>query len=422
MKLISWNVNGLRACLTHDFAASFAALDADIFSVQETKMQPGQADFAPEGYTEYTYSAEKKGYSGTACWCRQPPLAVTTGIGIEEHDHEGRVLTLEYPAFYLVNCYTPNSQDGLKRLDYRMTWEDAFRAYLLALDAKKPVILCGDLNVAHTEQDIKNAKTNRMSAGFTDQERAKMTELLEAGFADSFRVLHPDEVKYSWWSYRFHAREKNAGASTTLSFPAALPIRSARRRSTTRSSAPTTARWNWSSTCELPFISNQQRRVSMLKNYLLVFFVSMVPVVELRGAIPIGLGLGLPVLPTYVICVLGNMLPVPFIYLFARRFLIWGYHKPVIGPICRFFIVKGEKGGRKLEEKAGKGLTVALLLFVGIPLPGTGAWTGTLAASILDMKFKDVLIACMGGVLLAGIIMGLASMGVLGAASSLFAV
>ena len=160
----------------------------------------------------------------------------------------------------------------------------------------------------------------------------------------------------------------------------------------------------------------------MLKNYLLVFFVSMVPVVELRGAIPIGLGLGLPVLPTYVICVLGNMLPVPFIYLFARRFLIWGYHKPVIGPICRFFIVKGEKGGRKLEEKAGKGLTVALLLFVGIPLPGTGAWTGTLAASILDMKFKDVLIASMGGVLLAGIIMGLASMGVLGAASSLFAV
>ena len=180
MKLISWNVNGLRACLTHGFAESFAALDADIFSVQETKMQPGQADFAPEGYTEYTYSAEKKGYSGTACWCRQVPLAVTTGI-------------------------------GLKRLDYRMTWEDAFRAYLLGLDAKKPVILCGDLNVAHTEMDIKNAKTNRMSAGFTDQERAKMTELLAAGFADSFRVVHPDEVKYSWWSYRFHAREKNAG-------------------------------------------------------------------------------------------------------------------------------------------------------------------------------------------------------------------
>ena len=186
MKLISWNVNGLRACLTHGFAESFAALDADIFSVQETKMQPGQADFAPEGYTEYTYSAEKKGYSGTACWCKTAPLAVTTGIGLEQHDHEGRVLTLEYPGFYLVNCYTPNSQDGLKRLDYRM-------------------------NAAHTEMDIKNAKTNRMSAGFTDQERAKMTELLAAGFADSFRVVHPDEVKYSWWSYRFHAREKNAG-------------------------------------------------------------------------------------------------------------------------------------------------------------------------------------------------------------------
>ena len=156
MKLISWNVNGLRACLTHDFAASFAALDADVFSVQETKMQPGQADFAPEGYTEYTYSAEKKGYSGTACWCKTAPLSVATGIGIEEHDHEGRVLTLEYPEFYLVNCYTPNSQDGLKRLDYRMTWEDAFRAYLLELDARKPVILCGDLNVAHQEIDIKN--------------------------------------------------------------------------------------------------------------------------------------------------------------------------------------------------------------------------------------------------------------------------
>ena len=183
MKLISWNVNGLRACLTHGFAESFAVLDADIFSVQETKMQPGQADFAPEGYTEYTYSAEKKGYSGTACWCKTAPLAVTTGIGLEQHD-------------------TPNSQDGLKRMDYRMEWEDAFRAYLLALDAKKPVILCGDLNVAHTEMDIKNAKTNRMSAGFTDQERAKMTELLAAGFADSFRVVHPDEVKYSWWSSR----------------------------------------------------------------------------------------------------------------------------------------------------------------------------------------------------------------------------
>lgn len=211
MKLISWNVNGLRACLTHDFAASFAALDADVFSVQETKMQPGQADFAPEGYTEYTNSAEKKGYSGTACWCRQQPLSVRSGIGIEEHDHEGRVITLEYPGFYLVNCYTPNSQNELKRLDYRMKWEDDFRAYVLALDAQKPVILCGDLNVAHQEMDLKNPKTNRMNAGFTDQERAKMTQLLEAGFTDSFRALHPDKVQYSWWSYRFRAREKDAG-------------------------------------------------------------------------------------------------------------------------------------------------------------------------------------------------------------------
>ena len=212
MKLISWNVNGLRACLTHGFAESFAALDADIFSVQETKMQPGQADFAPEGYTEYTYSAEKKGYSGTACWCKQPPLAVTMGIGIEEHDHEGRVLTLEYPEFYLVNCYTPNSQDGLKRLDYRMEWEDAFRAYLLGLDAKKPVILCGDLNVAHTEIDLKNPGPNRGAAGFSDQERGKLNELLAAGFTDSFRYLYPDATgMYSWWSMRFRARERNAG-------------------------------------------------------------------------------------------------------------------------------------------------------------------------------------------------------------------
>ena len=211
MKLVSWNVNGLRACLTHDFAASFAALDADVFSVQETKMQPGQAKFAPDGYTEYMNSAEKKGYSGTACWCRTQPIAVTKGIGIEEHDHEGRVLTLEYPNFYLVNCYTPNSQNELRRLDYRMEWEDAFRAYLLALDAKKPVILCGDLNVAHQPIDLKNPTTNRKNAGFTDEERAKMTELQNVGFVDSFRAMHPDEVKYSWWSYRFHAREKNAG-------------------------------------------------------------------------------------------------------------------------------------------------------------------------------------------------------------------
>ncbi len=211
MKLISWNVNGLRACLTHGFAEVFAAMDADIFSVQETKMQPGQADFAPTGYVEYTYSAEKKGYSGTACWCKQAPLAVTTGINIEQHDHEGRVLTLEYPGFYLVNCYTPNSQNELKRLDYRMVWEDDFCAYLRALDAKKPVILCGDLNVAHEEIDIKNPKTNHNNPGFTDQERGKMTKLLETGFVDSFRTLHPEQVKYSWWSYRFHAREKNVG-------------------------------------------------------------------------------------------------------------------------------------------------------------------------------------------------------------------
>ena len=203
MKLVSWNVNGLRACLSHGFAESFAALDADIFCLQETKMQPGQADFHPEGYAEYFYSAQRKGYSGTACYCREKPLSVTMGVGQEAHDQEGRVITLEYPAFYLVNCYTPNSQDGLKRLDYRM--------YLLKLDAQKPVILCGDLNVAHQEIDIKNPDTNRRSAGFTDEERAAMTRLLESGFADSFRLVHPDEVKYSWWSYRFRARERNAG-------------------------------------------------------------------------------------------------------------------------------------------------------------------------------------------------------------------
>ena len=211
VKLISWNVNGLRACLKNGFAQRFAELDADVFSIQESKMQPGQADFAPEGYTEYVYSAEKKGYSGTMCWAKQPPLAVTMGLGIEAHDHEGRVLTLEYPDFYLVNCYTPNSQDELKRLDYRMQWEADFLAYLQGLDAQKPVILCGDLNVAHEEIDIKNPKTNRRSAGFTDEEREKMTALLAGGFTDTFRLLHPDEVKYSWWSYRFRAREKNAG-------------------------------------------------------------------------------------------------------------------------------------------------------------------------------------------------------------------
>lgn len=212
MKLISWNVNGLRACLNKGFADTFAALDADVFCVQETKMQPGQADFAPAGYTEYIYSAEKKGYSGTAVWTRRQPLSVCYGIGVEEHSHEGRAITLEFPGFYLVNVYTPNSQDGLKRLDYRMRWEDDLRAYLLELDKSKPVILCGDLNVAHQEIDLKNPGPNRGSAGFSDEERAKMTQLLEAGFVDSFRYLHPDETgAYSWWSMRFRARERNAG-------------------------------------------------------------------------------------------------------------------------------------------------------------------------------------------------------------------
>ena len=212
MNLITWNVNGLRACLTKGFAESFAALDADIFSIQETKMQPGQADFAPEGYYEYLNSAEKKGYSGTACWAKQPPLSVRYGIDKEEHSHEGRAITLEYPEFYLVNLYVPNAQDELARIDYRMQWEDDLRAYLLALDAQKPVIVCGDLNVAHQEIDLKNPKTNRGHAGFSDQERGKMTELLSSGFADSFRRLYPERTgAYSWWSYRFHAREKNAG-------------------------------------------------------------------------------------------------------------------------------------------------------------------------------------------------------------------
>ena len=211
MRLISWNVNGLRACLNKGFLDFCALADADVICLQETKMRPEQASFALEGYQRFWNSADKAGYSGTAVFTRRPPLSVTYDFGDDIHRHEGRVITAEFDNFYLVCCYTPNSQDGLKRLDYRMTWEDAFRAYLLELDAKKPVILCGDLNVAHTEIDIKNAKTNRMSAGFTDQERAKMTELLAAGFTDSFRAIHPDEVKYSWWSYRFHAREKNAG-------------------------------------------------------------------------------------------------------------------------------------------------------------------------------------------------------------------
>jgi len=195
-----------------DFMGSFAALDADAFCLQETKLQEGQITMDLPGYHQYWNYAEKKGYSGVAVFTRAEPLSVRRGIGIEEHDHEGRVLTLEYADFFLVCCYTPNSQDGLKRLDYRMRWEDDFRAYLKSLEATKPVVLCGDLNVAHEEIDIKNPKTNRMNAGFTDQERAKMTDLLATGFVDTFRALHPDATgAYSWWSYRFHARENNAG-------------------------------------------------------------------------------------------------------------------------------------------------------------------------------------------------------------------
>ena len=211
MKLVSWNVNGLRACLGKGFLDFCAFADADVICLQETKMRPEQAEFDLPGYERYWNSADKAGYSGTAVFTRQTPLSVTYDFGKEVHRHEGRVITAEYPEFYLVCCYTPNSKDQLSRLDYRMEWEDDLRDYLHELDAKKPVILCGDLNVAHQEIDIKNARTNRMSAGFTDQERAKMTELLAAGFTDSFRAIHPDEVKYSWWSYRFHAREKNAG-------------------------------------------------------------------------------------------------------------------------------------------------------------------------------------------------------------------
>lgn len=212
MKFISWNVNGLRAVVGKGFADTFAALDADFFCLQETKMQAGQLDLAFDGYEAYWNYAEKKGYSGTAIFTKHKPLSVTYGIGVEEHDHEGRVITLEMPDFYLVTCYTPNSQDGLRRLDYRMSWEDDFRAYLLMLDAKKPVVVCGDLNVAHKEIDLKNPKTNRKNAGFTDEEREKMTMLLEAGFTDSFRFFNPDLTDaYSWWSYRFRAREKNAG-------------------------------------------------------------------------------------------------------------------------------------------------------------------------------------------------------------------
>ena len=212
MKFISWNVNGLRACDGKGFREIFANLDADFFCLQETKMQPGQLDIAFDGYQSYWNSAEKKGYSGTAIFTRHEPLRVAYGLGIEEHDKEGRVITLEYPDFYMVTCYTPNSQNELARLPYRMQWEDDFRTYLKKLDDVKPVILCGDLNVAHKEIDLKNPKTNRKNAGFSDEERAKMTELLGAGFTDTFRYFYPDmEQIYSWWSDRFKAREKNAG-------------------------------------------------------------------------------------------------------------------------------------------------------------------------------------------------------------------
>lgn len=211
MKFISWNVNGLRACVGKNFEEDFRRLDADFFCLQETKMQEGQLDLNFDGYHAFYNYAEKKGYSGTAIFCKHEPLNVTYGIGVDEHDHEGRVITLEMSDFYLVTVYTPNSQDGLKRLSYRMQWESDFQAYLKKLDETKPVIVCGDMNVAHEEIDLKNPKSNTSNAGFTPEERQKFTELLSYGFTDSWRFLHPDEVKYSWWSYRFQARQKNAG-------------------------------------------------------------------------------------------------------------------------------------------------------------------------------------------------------------------
>ena len=234
MKLISWNVNGIRACLDKGFLETFAALDADFFCLQETKAQPHQVTLELGGYEQFWYSAEKKGYSGTAIFAKHKPLSVAYGVGVEELDHEGRLITLEYPNFYLLTCYTPNAQDGLKRLDHRMQWEDAFRAYLQSLDAKKPVIVCGDLNDAHPSSkptrkekkpiiicgdlnvaampiDLKNPKANEGNAGFSPQERDKFQKLLGDGFTDTFRYLHPDEQKFSWWSYRFKARERNAG-------------------------------------------------------------------------------------------------------------------------------------------------------------------------------------------------------------------
>ena len=212
MKLISWNVNGLRACIGKGFLDFCALADADVYCLQETKLQAGQLELDLPGYHQYWNYADKKGYSGTAIFTKEEPLSVTYGFGEDFHRHEGRVITAEYPEFYLVCCYTPNAQDGLRRIDYRMQWEDDFRAYLLELDAVKPVVLCGDLNVAHEEIDLKNPGPNRGNAGFSDQERGKMTELLEAGFVDTFRYLYPDKTgAYSWWSYRFNARKNNAG-------------------------------------------------------------------------------------------------------------------------------------------------------------------------------------------------------------------
>ena len=211
MKLISWNVNGLRACVGKDFEQQFKDFNADFFCLQETKMQAGQLDLSFPGYESYWNYADKKGYSGTAIYTKHKPLSVTYGIDIDEHDHEGRVITLEMDDFYLVTVYTPNSQDELRRLEYRMKWEDDFQSYLHKLDESKPVIVCGDMNVAHQEIDLKNPKTNRRNAGFTDEERQKMTELLNNGFIDTFRTLYPEQVTYSWWSYRFRAREKNTG-------------------------------------------------------------------------------------------------------------------------------------------------------------------------------------------------------------------
>lgn len=211
MKLISWNVNGLRACVGKDFEQQFKVFNADFFCLQETKMQAGQLDLSFPGYESYWNYADKKGYSGTAIFTKHKPLSVTYGIDIDEHDHEGRVITLEMDDFYLVTVYTPNSQDELRRLEYRMKWENDFQSYLHKLDEIKPVIVCGDMNVAHQEIDLKNPKTNRRNAGFTDEERQKMTQLLSNGFIDTFRTLYPEQVTYSWWSYRFRAREKNTG-------------------------------------------------------------------------------------------------------------------------------------------------------------------------------------------------------------------